>query len=274
MRASDGRLVWRLRAAPAERRIVAFGQLESAWPVFGSVLVRGGAAYFSAGHHANAEGGIQVYGADPATGRVLWRNAPTYEIVNNILQATPSGNVYLGYYKVAFHPKTGRAVRDRARLQTSYAGFLNDEITRVVPVFDARRTVAVHRAKLDKYRKRRANVPGKGFDVVLSAAGGGKRAPVWRREGLPVRINAVVLTKDVLFVAGPTDAPFNPKAKNPWAVVDGELGGAVLALSAADGKTLGQLDLDVPPVLDGMAVADGRLYLSTQDGKLHCFGKK
>ena len=274
LRASDGRLVWRLRAAPAERRIAAFGQLESAWPVFGSVLVHGGAAYFSAGHHANAEGGIQVYGVEPATGKALWRNAPTYEIVNDVLQITPKGNVYLGYYKIAFHPKTGRRVRDQTRLRTSYAGFLNDEITRVLPVFDAQRTVAVHRAKLNKYRKRRANVPGQGFDVVLSVRRDGKSAPVWSREALPVRINAVVLTKDVLFVAGPTDALFNPKAKNPWAVIDGELGGAVLALSAADGKTLGELDLDAPPVFDGLAAAGGRLYVSTTDGKLLCFGKK
>jgi len=274
LRASDGRLVWRLRAAPAERRIAAFGQLESAWPVFGSVLVRDGVAYFSAGHHANAEGGIQVYGVEPATGKVLWRNAPADEIVNNILQVTPKGNVYLGYYKVAFDPKTGRRVRDRARLRTSYAGFLNDEITRVVPVFDAQRTVAVHRAKLNKYRKRGPNVPGKGYDVVLSVTRDGKPAPVWSREALPVRINSVVLTRDVVFVAGPADAPFNPKAKNPWAMIDGELGGVVLALSAANGKQLGELDLAAPPVLDGMAAAGGRLYLATRDGTLHCFGKE
>jgi len=39
LRASDGALVWRLRAAPHERRVVAFDQLESAWPVPGSVLI-------------------------------------------------------------------------------------------------------------------------------------------------------------------------------------------------------------------------------------------
>lgn len=30
LRASDGALIWRLRAAPGERRVVAFGQVESA----------------------------------------------------------------------------------------------------------------------------------------------------------------------------------------------------------------------------------------------------
>ena len=274
LRVSDGRLAWRLRAAPAERRIAAFGQLESAWPVFGSILVHAGVASFSAGHHANAEGGIQVYGVEPATGKVLWRNAPTYEIVNDVLQITPKGNVYLGYYKVAFNLKTGHRVRDQARLRTSYAGFLNSEITRVVPVFDAQRTVAVHRAKLDKYRKRRLNVPGQGFDAVLNTTRDGKPAALWSRQALPVRVNAVVLTKDVLFVAGPTDARFNPDAKNPWAVIDGELGGVLLALSAADGKTLGEMDLDTPPVLDGLAAACGRLYVTGRDGKLLCLEEK
>ncbi|MCR4412062.1 MAG: PQQ-binding-like beta-propeller repeat protein, partial [Thermoguttaceae bacterium] len=39
LRADDGRLVWRLRAAPADERIVAYGQVESPWPVPGSVVV-------------------------------------------------------------------------------------------------------------------------------------------------------------------------------------------------------------------------------------------
>jgi outer membrane protein assembly factor BamB len=271
LRAKDGVLVWRLRAAPAERRIVAFGQVESAWPTFGSVLVKDGVASFSAGHHANAEGGIQVYGVEPATGKFLWRNAPSYEIVNDVLQITPKGNVYLGYYKVAFDLKTGRAVRDQTRLRTSFAGFLNDEITRVLPVFDSTRTVAVYRGKLDKRKRRRQSVPGRGFDVVLSITREGKPARVWSREGLPVRINAVVLTKDVVFVAGPVDARFNPDAKDPYAVIDGGLGGTVLALSAADGKLAGELNLPAPPVLDGMAAAGGRLYMATRDGKVRCF---
>jgi outer membrane protein assembly factor BamB len=32
LRASDGILVWRFRAAPRDRRLFACGQLESAWP--------------------------------------------------------------------------------------------------------------------------------------------------------------------------------------------------------------------------------------------------
>lgn len=72
LQASDGVLVWRLRAAPYEERIVAFGQLESPWPVPGSVLVVNGIAYFAAGRQPMADGGILIFAVVPATGKIVW----------------------------------------------------------------------------------------------------------------------------------------------------------------------------------------------------------
>ena len=71
LRGTDGRLVWRFQAAPEQRRIGAFDQLESAWPVHGSVLVQDGVAYCTAGRSSFFDGGIWVYALDPATGKVL-----------------------------------------------------------------------------------------------------------------------------------------------------------------------------------------------------------
>jgi len=71
LRADDGELVWRFRAAPSDRRIVAFGQLESPWRVHGSILVEEGVAYFTAGRSSYLDGGIWVFGLDPKTGKVL-----------------------------------------------------------------------------------------------------------------------------------------------------------------------------------------------------------
>ncbi|MFQ6130499.1 MAG: PQQ-binding-like beta-propeller repeat protein [Armatimonadota bacterium] len=71
LRASDGALMWRVRAAPVERRIVAFEQLESAWPVHGSVLVQDGALYCVAGRSMFLDGGLRLLRLDPATGRKL-----------------------------------------------------------------------------------------------------------------------------------------------------------------------------------------------------------
>ncbi|MHC4569033.1 MAG: outer membrane protein assembly factor BamB family protein, partial [Planctomycetota bacterium] len=49
LRAGDGALVWRFRAAPEERLLMAPDGLESVWPVHGSVLVRDGQVWFAAG---------------------------------------------------------------------------------------------------------------------------------------------------------------------------------------------------------------------------------
>ena len=71
LRASDGELVWRFQAASDQRRVVSYGQLESVWPVQGSVLVQDGVVYFAAGRSSFLDGGIVVYALDASTGKVL-----------------------------------------------------------------------------------------------------------------------------------------------------------------------------------------------------------
>ena len=71
LRAADGQLAWRFQAAPEERRIMAFGQLESAWPVHGSVLVLGNAVYCVAGRSSYLDGGMTLYRLELETGNVL-----------------------------------------------------------------------------------------------------------------------------------------------------------------------------------------------------------
>ena len=73
LRADDGQLVWRFRAAPSERRIVSYGRVESAWPVHGSVLIEQDLVYFAAGRSSYLDGGIYLYGLDAATGAVRHR---------------------------------------------------------------------------------------------------------------------------------------------------------------------------------------------------------
>ena len=47
------------------------GQVESAWPVHGSVLVRDGKVYCTAGRSSYLDGGIYVYALDPHNGEIL-----------------------------------------------------------------------------------------------------------------------------------------------------------------------------------------------------------
>ncbi len=71
VRATDGTLAWRFRGAPEDRRIVVHGQLESAWPIHGSVLVNKGTLIVAAGRSSYLDGGIHVYRLDPKTGTGL-----------------------------------------------------------------------------------------------------------------------------------------------------------------------------------------------------------
>ncbi len=85
LRAADGQLVWRFQAAPEERRIAAFQQFESAWPVHGTVLVQQDVladpprpvVYFTAGRSTFLDGGIFVYGLDPDSGEVQYQTSLT-----------------------------------------------------------------------------------------------------------------------------------------------------------------------------------------------------
>jgi hypothetical protein len=79
---ANGGEIWRFRAAPRERRIAAFGQVESAWPVHGSVVVHEDTTadparslvYFTAGRSSYLDGGIYVYALDPWTGEIVHQN--------------------------------------------------------------------------------------------------------------------------------------------------------------------------------------------------------
>jgi outer membrane protein assembly factor BamB len=70
--AETGRLIWRFRAAPAERKIAVYGSLLSTWPAASGVLVENGIAYAAAGI-VNYDG-TYVYALDAATGKVKWQN--------------------------------------------------------------------------------------------------------------------------------------------------------------------------------------------------------
>ena len=73
LRATDGVLSWKFCDLPGQRLIAADGQLESAWPINGAVMIREGLAYFAAGRSSFLDGGIVVYALNPLTGEVVHR---------------------------------------------------------------------------------------------------------------------------------------------------------------------------------------------------------
>jgi len=71
LRAADGELIWRFRAAPDDRRLVSFEQVESVWPVHGSVLVLEDRVYCVAGRSMFLDGGLRMLQLDVKTGRKI-----------------------------------------------------------------------------------------------------------------------------------------------------------------------------------------------------------
>lgn len=69
---TTGKLQWSYQGAPADRRMVAFGQVESAWPIVSVQEVRGHLVLV-AGRRNSFDDGIFVVGLDPASGKKRWQ---------------------------------------------------------------------------------------------------------------------------------------------------------------------------------------------------------
>jgi hypothetical protein len=119
-------LVWRYRAAPRARRIIAYGQLESAWPVVGGVLIHDDLAYFVAGRHGAADGGVHIYAARPATGEIVWHSNPKdFNTVPDVLVAREDV-IHMADWQ--FDARTGedQKVSSDVPLRSARLGMLND----------------------------------------------------------------------------------------------------------------------------------------------------
>ena len=296
LRAGDGRLVWRFRAAPDQRLIGAFDQLESAWPVHGSILVTKGIAYFAAGRSSHLDGGIYLFGVDAVSGELRYKKrlqGPSYDI-NNISQnyKLPMGALpdilqcdgELIYMRdMVFNTKLEQQkppARQADNRVHAKGGLLDDSYFKRTPwsfgPADSYARLIVHDETaaycirmFDSLRGLDPKVyftPGKeGYLLFAMDKKTGRQ--IWKKR-IPVRVNAMVATDGLLFVAGSPDV-VDPK--DPLAAFEGRKGGMLSACDKTDGKTLWEYKLSSPPVFNGLAAAKGRLYLATQDGSIACF---
>lgn len=92
----DGALMWRFHATPAPYKAIAMGELESLWPVNGSVLVKNGIVYFTAGRSSYLDGGLFLFGLSADTGEVRYRNRYYLESPSRIENARGLGAVSNG----------------------------------------------------------------------------------------------------------------------------------------------------------------------------------
>ena len=329
LRATDGKLAWRFRAAPASRRVVSYGQLESAWPVHGSVLVVDGAVYAVAGRSAYLDGGMVLYRLDAKTGKMLSTTRITTGALPDVLSSDGT-SVFMRHKR--FNTAGVEQQSKVAHLYSS-AGFLDGQwwhrtywqvgttmqstwggwpnVGNRVPsgrllVLDASSVYGFGR--LNQYHRNGSHVGmGKMQYRLFACARKPKPAgpapkPAAKRRRRPaatkiavrwsqraaLMARGMVLSGKTLFVAGPPDVLGNktPEGNHPYTLVSakalaeqeaafaGRKGAVLWAVSADDGKKLSELKLAAPPVWDGMAAANGRLYIATQDGRILCFAGK
>ncbi|MHC4543956.1 MAG: outer membrane protein assembly factor BamB family protein [Planctomycetota bacterium] len=302
LRASDGTLAWRLRAARAERRITASGQLESASPIHGSILVQDGVMYFTAGRSSYLDGGIDlyrldartgktlsvtpIYSPDPETGRQPKQSGPAY-MPGSLGEILSSDNQYVYLRDMVLDKRGIKQPKGNPHLFT-LTGFLDDSWPhRSYWIFGLRcsistgcsgrdrnlisgRLLVVDKPMIYGYGRAKIHWSNQFQDGAyrLFVHDCDKGAKQWTKK-VPIQVRAMVLAEKVLFIAGPpvdTGGGSEGSKKNEGAIL--------LAISTSDGAELAQYPLDSSPVFDGMAAANGRLYLSLEDGRLLCMARK
>ena len=276
LRAGDGALVWRFRGAPDERRILAYGQLESSWPVDGGVLVFDSLAYFLAGRHPGSDGGLFVYGVEPDTGKLIWVAQPTgHTDVPDVLTGQ-DGSIQMGSWLA--DAKTGALVESaRKGLRGGRLGLLNDGwYKRPIAL---RKNLQLWSAGEGKSGQMLSFNPSVTCGFLAPKVDGGDGtlsgdatlfADVQNAEdrkgwsivmATPSQLKGMVLTPERLYVAG----RFDDRESAP---------NVVRAYSVADGSLLGEHAVGETFVHDCLAVAADKLYFTTQSGKLICLGEK
>ena len=342
LRLSDGEQVWRFRAAPEELNAVALGQVESVWPVHGSILVEDGVAYAAAGRSSYIDGGIILYGLDPATGKTIYKedvrnthpmvtsadekprtaiqkidqnatdgktftapdksDAFSMEGVTTDVLVSDGSSVFMRHLRFnrqcVRQPELSRhlfstsrllddaenhrshwvlGTGDFSRIAVAYSWIANrrggrNGVHLAVPyglllAFDDNTAWGVSRGKTYTLFAE-ANRPFSATEESLPdfrkmEADAGER---WKwSTDIDVRPRAMVHAGDLLFLAG---MPCAAGQVDLAATYEGTKGGLLSVRSASNGEKLGEQTLDSPPVWDGMAAADDRLYISLENGSL------
>jgi hypothetical protein len=275
LRAKDGQLAWRTQVAPWERRMVAFGQVESVWPVIGSVVIHENVLYATAGRTTESDGGLAVVALDPATGRQAWAKAiaPGPSRVNDLLILRDDK---LAMQNVTVDPKTGASAASpkgpKLARDTGLDGLIDASWTRL----GTRRSggalygatvaeiIVWNDAKTFAYDSHSRTVTAIPTEVAKTTSRPSAKEQAWR---LPMpadhQAEAMALCDGALVLAG-----------RAWDAKQEKLTGFLWVVSPEDGKKIAELPLEAPPVYQGLAVAGQRVYVSLQNGATVCFGQK
>ncbi|HVS34026.1 MAG TPA: PQQ-binding-like beta-propeller repeat protein [Gemmataceae bacterium] len=280
--ADKGALVWKFRGAPSDRKVLGNGRLISAWPARGAPVVvpepSGGAiVYFGAGIWPFM--GVFLHALDARTGAVRWTNGG-------------DGSLYI---KQPHMVDSFGGVAPQGRLAV-----VGDRLLvpcgRSIPACYDRRS-----GKLLHFRLADDSKLGGGAEIVAGRrffVSGGGAFDLASGSFLGAVGDHAVLSGDSLFTAAPTelrvfDASLFSSANTPRPLPSAVLPLAgIEAMTATPSRlyvgTVGRVFAVERPLSGGRAriswqtpiegrpvhlsAADGRLFVSTREGRIYCFG--
>jgi outer membrane protein assembly factor BamB len=281
LKLADGSMINRWRGGPRDDRVLGNTQMISKWPARGGPVLHDGLLYWAAGIWQSE--GVFVYALNPDTGKVVWTNdksggiempqphgganaksgvtAQGYFLANADRLFVPTGRAV----PAAFNRSTGEFDYYRLQENTRRGGttaMLSGEL-----IYNGGYAYRTDDGSL--LADRIAGAVAASPDGIVHGASNQLRAlKVVKKEskdrkGKPITIPAHEsrwLAKDVpagtsLIVAGKT------------IVTSGE--DRIATVSAEDGKPIWSDKVD--DVAYGLAVSDGRLFVSTASGAIHCY---
>jgi outer membrane protein assembly factor BamB len=291
--AATGQLIWRTRIAPDDSRLPGNEQMISRCPLRSGVIVQDGVAYTAAGLFPHREGCFLV-ALDAKTGEAKWRQkidqpAQGYLAASGWNIIVPSGRGGASSY--AIHDGKRRAGVAAARGSTALI-YEADDLLLFGPGWWGTQMSAVEAGQTDRriatYNARHALMTSTA--VFLWERGGGlSRVPrvQIRLKGLEARRKDAEKRKDEMAVDRIDEsikaARAELKAAISWKtrtarcnqliqagkalILAGD--GEVSAVHVDTGKQI--WSSEVAGRAHGLAVADGRLLVSTSTGEVHCF---
>ncbi len=104
----------------------------------------------------------------------------------------------------------------------------------------------------------------------ISREKNGERTLDWEKK-VPVLVRAMVLAGNALCISG---IPSTGDMEQMEAGIKGKTKGMLFLSSPEDGSVMAKYELESPPVFDGMAAANGKLFISAMNGSMLCLTKK
>ncbi len=281
LKATTGKLLWKLRAGPSDEMVLGNGRLISRWAVRGGPAVHEGILYFAAGIWPSE--GVYVYALNPDNGKVIWKNDSS----GSIYMGQPHGGAnaasgvssqgYLAVTQKRVFVATGRAVPaafDRAtgkfqyyhlQANTSHGGSL----IVVSDDFCLNQGMSFHRESGARTHSVGANtyvaIPG---GVVRSTSSAVSTLKWTDKETVDRKGNKQIKRA----LAADTAASLTGLAANMIVTGKHAIASGKDRIAMVDLKTGQEIwSSAISGTAYGLAAANGRLFCSTDKGLVYCF---